>query len=47
MFQLADANAIDLVAKVRAEMDRLSRNFPPDLEYRFVYDTTAYVDENI
>ena len=28
-------------------MDRLSRNFPPGLEYRIAYDTTQYVNENI
>ncbi|MGE5754450.1 MAG: efflux RND transporter permease subunit, partial [Planctomycetaceae bacterium] len=47
IYQLADANALDIVAQVRAEMDRLARNFPPGLEYRIAYDTTQYVRENI
>ena len=36
-----------IVEQVRAEMDRLSLTFPPDLEYRIAYDTTKYVEENI
>jgi HAE1 family hydrophobic/amphiphilic exporter-1 len=47
IYQLADANALDIVAQVRAEMDRLARAFPPDLEYRIAHDTTKYVRENI
>jgi HAE1 family hydrophobic/amphiphilic exporter-1 len=47
IYQLADANALDIVARVRQEMDRLARNFPPGLEYRIAYDTTLYVRENI
>src|SRR5918997_2141498 len=47
IYQLADANALDIVAQVRAEMDRVARNFPDGLEYRIAYDTTLYVRENI
>ena len=47
IYQLSDANALDIVKQVRAEMDRLARNFPPGLEYRIAYDTTLYVRENI
>jgi hydrophobe/amphiphile efflux-1 (HAE1) family protein len=47
VYQLADANALDIVKQVRAEMDRLARAFPPGLEYRMAYDTTRYVGENI
>jgi hydrophobe/amphiphile efflux-1 (HAE1) family protein len=47
IYQLADANALDIVAQVRAEMDRVARNFPEGLEYRIAYDTTKYVRENI
>ncbi len=28
-------------------MDRLSRNFPPGMEYRIAFNTTDYVEENI
>ena len=47
IYQLADANALDIVKAVRAEMDRAARNFPAGLEYRIAYDTTLYVRENI
>ncbi len=47
VYQLSNANALDIVARVRGEMDRLKRDFPPGLEYRIAYDTTLYVRENI
>jgi hydrophobe/amphiphile efflux-1 (HAE1) family protein len=47
IYQLSDANALQIVAQVRSEMERLAQNFPPDLEYRIAYDTTRYVSENI
>jgi HAE1 family hydrophobic/amphiphilic exporter-1 len=47
VYQLAEANALDIVTRVRSEMNRLSKSFPPDLEYRIAYDTTKYVEENI
>ena len=47
VYQLADANALDIVKRVRQEMDRAARNFPEGLEYRIAYDTTNYVRENI
>src|SRR3954462_10784465 len=47
IYQLADANALDIVAQVRGQMDRVAKNFPEGLEYRIAYDTTKYVRENI
>lgn len=47
IYQLSDANALDIVRLVRIEMDRLAQDFPPGLEYRIAYDTTLYVKENI
>jgi HAE1 family hydrophobic/amphiphilic exporter-1 len=47
IYQLADANALDIVKQVRAEMDRVAKNFPEGLQYRIAYDTTLYVRENI
>ncbi len=47
IYQYADANALSIVAKIRSEMDRLSKSFPPGMEYRIAYDTTKYVEENI
>ncbi len=47
VYQLSDANALDIVKQVRAEMERLKKSFPPGLDYRIAYDTTKYVRENI
>jgi hydrophobe/amphiphile efflux-1 (HAE1) family protein len=47
IYQLAEANALDIVAQVKVEMDRVKKDFPEGLEYRIAYDTTKYVRENI
>jgi HAE1 family hydrophobic/amphiphilic exporter-1 len=47
IFQYADANALDIISRVRAEMDNLRKKFPPGLDYAIVYNTTDYVEENI
>ncbi|QEH36238.1 Efflux pump membrane transporter BepE [Aquisphaera giovannonii] len=47
IYQLSNANALDIVAQVRRQMDRVARSFPEGLEYRIAYDTTLYVRENI
>src|SRR5437764_5792691 len=47
IYQLADANALDIVKQVRLVLGLPSLNFPAGLEYRIAYDTTLYVRENI
>ena len=47
IFQLPGANSVEIADRVRAEMDRLSRNFPKDVEYKIIYDTTRFVKESI
>ncbi len=47
IFQLPGANSVELADRVRAEMDRLSRNFPQGVEYKIIYDTTRFVKESI
>jgi hydrophobe/amphiphile efflux-1 (HAE1) family protein len=47
IFQLPGANAVEMAEQVRAEMDRLARNFPQGIEYRIMYDTTRFVKESI
>jgi hydrophobe/amphiphile efflux-1 (HAE1) family protein len=47
VYQLPDANALDVAGAVRAEMDRLSQRFPDDLAYQVTYDTTLYVKTSI
>jgi HAE1 family hydrophobic/amphiphilic exporter-1 len=47
IYQLPDANALDVADKVIEEMDRLSAQFPEDLEYHIAYDTTRFVRASI
>ncbi|HLN08463.1 MAG TPA: efflux RND transporter permease subunit, partial [Xanthobacteraceae bacterium] len=41
------ANAVATAALVNAEMNRLSRSFPPGLKYLVNYDTTIFVNDTI
>ncbi len=43
IYQSPGANALDVADHVRAEMERLSKRFPPDVEYKILYDTTRAV----
>jgi HAE1 family hydrophobic/amphiphilic exporter-1 len=45
--QLPSANALDVERAVRAELDRLSKNFPPGLKYQIAFNTTQVVAESI
>jgi len=47
IFQLPTANALDVRDAVTAEMARLSREFPPGLEYKSALDTTVAVRASI
>jgi HAE1 family hydrophobic/amphiphilic exporter-1 len=47
VYQYSNANALTIVEQVTEEMNRLERNFPPDVEYKIAFDTTRYVEENI
>ncbi len=47
IYQLSDANALSVVEQVKTEMERLSKTFPPGMEYRIGFDTTKYVEENV
>lgn len=41
------ANALQTAARVRAEMDRLSKSFPDGLEYKIPFNTTQFVHASI
>ncbi len=43
VYQSSGANSLDAVRSIEAEMEHLAGQFPEDVEYRFVYDTTRYV----
>ena len=47
IYQLPSANGLAVVKKVREEMDRLSKQFPPGLEHGIVYDTTKFIEASI
>ena len=44
---LPTANALEVRSGVDAELARLSRAFPPGLQYRIAFDTTTVVQESI
>jgi HAE1 family hydrophobic/amphiphilic exporter-1 len=45
--QLPGANALDVDKNVKAELIRLSKNFPPGLKYAVAFDTTTVIGESI
>jgi multidrug efflux pump len=47
VFQLPDANALDVRDAVQAKMDELAERFPEDLTYDVGFDTTPYTRESI
>ena len=45
--QLPGANALDVDRAVKAELQRLSKTFPPGLKYAVAFDTTEVIGESI
>ncbi len=45
--QLSTANALDVDKRAIAELDRLSKSFPPGMHYKVAFDTTDAVGESI
>jgi hydrophobic/amphiphilic exporter-1 (mainly G- bacteria), HAE1 family len=45
--QLSTANALDVDRRCVAELDRLSKRFPPGMKYELAFDTTDAVGESI
>src|SRR5260370_1225993 len=45
--QLSTANALDVDRSAIAELERLSKRFPPGMHYRLAFDTTDAVGESI
>ena len=44
---LSNANAIDVDRRAKVELARLSKSFPPGLEYAIAFDSTTAVGESI
>jgi len=47
IFQRPGSNALETAAAIREAMERLSRDFPDDLEYRIIYDPTQFIQQSI
>jgi hydrophobe/amphiphile efflux-1 (HAE1) family protein len=47
VYQLPDANALEVSKRVRAAMAELSKTFPPGIEYVVPFDTTLFVTESV
>jgi HAE1 family hydrophobic/amphiphilic exporter-1/multidrug efflux pump len=47
IYQLPDANALDVSRAVRQVMERLAPSFPPGVRYRVPFDTTLFVSESV
>lgn len=45
--QLPTANALDVDRQVREELARLSKRFPPGLQYHIAFDSTTFVGDSI
>ncbi len=45
--QLSGANALQAMAAVKAEMDKLSQSFPEDMTYIIGYDSTEYIESSV
>ncbi|HEY7286326.1 MAG TPA: multidrug efflux RND transporter permease subunit [Vicinamibacterales bacterium] len=47
VIQLPTANALDVYKAVTAELERLSKQFPPGMKYQIAFNTTDVVQESI
>jgi hydrophobe/amphiphile efflux-1 (HAE1) family protein len=47
VYQLPDANALEVAKAIRKEMDRLAERFPQDMAAKVTYDTTVYVETSM
>ncbi len=47
IFQLPEANALQVAEEVKAKMDQLAKSFPEGLAYKIPFDTTLFVTASI
>src|SRR5206468_113821 len=47
VFQRPGSNALAAAAAVKAEMENMSKSFPPGLEYRIIYNPTEFISQSI
>lgn len=47
IYQLSDANGLQIAGQVKAELAKIAKDFPEDLEYAVLYDTTKFIENSI
>jgi len=47
VYRSSDANALDAMKAVKAELKHLAKRMPDDVQYKIIYDTTKYVSAAI
>lgn len=47
IFEAPNSNALQLSTDVRAVMEEVKKDFPPDMDFTIVYDTTKFVRDSI
>lgn len=47
VFQRPGSNALAAATAVKAEMEAMSKSFPKGLEYRIIYDPTAFISQSV
>jgi HAE1 family hydrophobic/amphiphilic exporter-1 len=47
VFQLPDANGLQIAQLCKNRLEELKKNFPPDLDYGIQYDTTKFIKASI
>ncbi len=47
IYQLAEANGLDIARQCQEKLEELSKNFPKDLKYGIQYDTTTFIRASI
>lgn len=45
--QTPNSNSLDIMKRIRNEIETLSQSFPDDMEFEVAYDSTAYVEASI
>lgn len=47
VYQLPEANALEVADKVQKEMEKLSQSFPDDIDFNISYDSTVFIRASI
>ncbi len=47
IYQLPEANALEVAERIREKMQELSKDFPDDVQYIIPYDATKFIDRSL